>query len=337
MNKSLKLMTSAALLLSSMPLASLPAVQAQESHTSVWVARSVEEILSAMKAGAYGQDKAYEVQWGDTLSSIAEAINIPLADLAAINNIDNVDMIMAGSVLYFDAQNKTLTYAQPQGNVVTVSTDNGQIVDNSMNAQEVYAKVDQKLAEETTAAATAVVEATPEWVAPETTTVNETSSQTAESSSESQASQTEVASETSSESQESITQVETSQAPTTEVTTEPTTEVTTEATTQAPAETTSAEATQGRAVQVEATAYSYNQPELSTMTASGIDLSQNPNVIAVDPSVIPLGSTVYIPGYGTFIAGDTGGAIVGNRIDIHMTDLSAAMAFGRQSLTVYVQ
>lgn len=92
----------------------------------------------------------------------------------------------------------------------------------------------------------------------------------------------------------------------------------------------------GQSVTVQATAYSTNQPELSDTTATGINLKENPNVIAVDPSVIPLGSTVTIPGYGTFIAGDTGSAIQGNRIDIHMTDLNQALSFGRQTLTVQV-
>src|SRR5699024_8040377 len=58
-------------------------------------------------------------------------------------------------------------------------------------------------------------------------------------------------------------------------------------------------APQGKTMVVEATAYSTNQPSLSDYTYTGINLRQNPNVIAVDPSVIPLGSTVYIPGYGT--------------------------------------
>src|SRR5699024_1009523 len=62
----------------------------------------------------------------------------------------------------------------------------------------------------------------------------------------------------------------------------------------------------GYQMTVEATAYSTNQPSLSDYTYSGINLRQNPNVVAVDPSVIPLGSTVIIPGYGTFVAGDTG-------------------------------
>ena len=59
-------------------------------------------------------------------------------------------------------------------------------------------------------------------------------------------------------------------------------------------------------------------------------------MIAVDPSVIPLGSTVYIPGYGEFVAGDTGSAINGNRIDIHMTDLQQALQFGRRSIEVQI-
>ena len=92
----------------------------------------------------------------------------------------------------------------------------------------------------------------------------------------------------------------------------------------------------GQTVTVEATAYSTNQPELSDTTATGINLNENPNVIAVDPSVIPLGSTVYVPGYGTFIAGDTGSAINGNRIDVHMTDLNQALAFGRQTIEVQI-
>lgn len=94
--------------------------------------------------------------------------------------------------------------------------------------------------------------------------------------------------------------------------------------------------TAGYQITVEATAYSTNQPSLSDYTYTGINLRQNPNVIAVDPSVIPLGSTVIVPGYGTYIAGDTGSAIIGNRIDVHITDLDAAWAFGRQGMTVTV-
>lgn len=92
----------------------------------------------------------------------------------------------------------------------------------------------------------------------------------------------------------------------------------------------------GRWMSVEATAYSRNQPVLSNHTFTGIDLRENSRVIAVDPDVIPLGSTIYVPGYGEYIAGDTGGAIIGNRIDIHFESLDSAIQFGRQNIDVQV-
>ena len=58
-------------------------------------------------------------------------------------------------------------------------------------------------------------------------------------------------------------------------------------------------------------------------------------IVAVDPHVIPLGTKLYIPGYGFAIAGDTGGAIVGNRIDLGFNSISDAMQFGRRTVKVY--
>lgn len=77
---------------------------------------------------------------------------------------------------------------------------------------------------------------------------------------------------------------------------------------------------------------------LTGTTATGINLGSNPNakVIAVDPSVIPLGSKVVIPGYGTYIAADTGGSITGNRIDIHFPSKDAALSFGLRTLTINI-
>ena len=92
----------------------------------------------------------------------------------------------------------------------------------------------------------------------------------------------------------------------------------------------------GKEFAAEATAYSYKQPGLSNFTAMGIDLRSNPNVIAVDPSQIPLGTLVEVPGYGIAIAGDTGGDIKGNRIDLHYPEVQQAMDFGRQKITIKV-
>lgn len=57
---------------------------------------------------------------------------------------------------------------------------------------------------------------------------------------------------------------------------------------------------------------------------------------AVDPTVIPLGTKLYVPGYGEAIADDIGGLIQGNRIDLAMDTLDEAFAWGAQRITVYV-
>ena len=117
---------------------------------------------------------------------------------------------------------------------------------------------------------------------------------------------------------------------------------TTEATTQAAQETQTTQAAAASSNQggyyltVEATAYSYNEAGLSNYTADGTNLVSEPNVIAVDPSVIPLGSYVEIPGYGIFRAADTGGAIYGNRIDVHLVNLNDVYNFGRRTITIRV-
>ncbi|WP_186304273.1 3D domain-containing protein, partial [Staphylococcus epidermidis] len=59
-------------------------------------------------------------------------------------------------------------------------------------------------------------------------------------------------------------------------------------------------------------------------------------VIAVDPSVIPLGSKVWVEGYGYAVAGDTGGAIKGNRIDVHVQSKGQASSFGRKQVKVRI-
>ena len=72
----------------------------------------------------------------------------------------------------------------------------------------------------------------------------------------------------------------------------------------------------------------------SGITATG--MAARRGVVAVDPNVIPLGSRLYIPGYGEAIAADTGGAIVGNTIDLCMESYDEAIQFGRRSVEVYV-
>ncbi len=90
----------------------------------------------------------------------------------------------------------------------------------------------------------------------------------------------------------------------------------------------------GKVIHVEATAYSSQEPGLSSYTATGTICRRG--VIAVDPSVIPLGTKVYIPGYGYAVAEDTGGAIVGNKIDVAFDTISECYEFGRQYIKIYI-
>ncbi|WP_243292191.1 3D domain-containing protein [Bacillus sp. FJAT-47783] len=89
---------------------------------------------------------------------------------------------------------------------------------------------------------------------------------------------------------------------------------------------------------VEATAYTAYCKGCSGITATGVDLRANPNqkVIAVDPDVIPLGSKVYVEGYGYATAEDTGGAINGKRIDVFIPSLKEAKRFGRKTVKVKI-
>jgi uncharacterized protein YabE (DUF348 family) len=89
-----------------------------------------------------------------------------------------------------------------------------------------------------------------------------------------------------------------------------------------------------KVVRMEATAYLPGDGDGRGITATGIRAQWG--VVAVDPSRIPLGTRLYIPGYGVAIAADTGGAIAGDRIDLCMEDYSQAIHYGRQMVDVYV-
>jgi 3D (Asp-Asp-Asp) domain-containing protein len=81
-----------------------------------------------------------------------------------------------------------------------------------------------------------------------------------------------------------------------------------------------------RQLTVSATCY-----DLPGRTATGMPVGQG--VVAVDPSVIPLGTRMYVPGYGNGVAADVGGGIKGNTIDLWMTPSQCA-AWGRRTVTI---
>jgi 3D (Asp-Asp-Asp) domain-containing protein len=92
--------------------------------------------------------------------------------------------------------------------------------------------------------------------------------------------------------------------------------------------TTSPPVTGKRQLVVSATCY-----DLSGHTATGMPVGQG--VVAVDPSVIPLGTHMYVPGYGNGVAADVGSGIQGAAIDLWMTPTQCA-AWGRRTVTITI-
>lgn len=89
---------------------------------------------------------------------------------------------------------------------------------------------------------------------------------------------------------------------------------------------------------VEASAFTAQCGGCSGKTAYGIDIKKNPDIklIAVDPKVIPLGTKVWVEGYGIAIAGDTGGSIKGNKIDILVKTKKIAYSWGRKNVVIKI-
>ena len=212
-----------------------------------WVARTTDEVKDEIIHNDEGVQE-YTVKYGDTLSVIAEAMDVSLDALIRVNDIQNANLIYAGTMIKF-------------------SEDKQEVVVKTEEEEHTY-----KVAENKEVVEVKAVEPTP--------------------------------------------QTATSQ------------EVQT--TTTAPA------TTEGYTLTVEATAYSYAEPGLSNYTADGTNLVNDPMVIAVDPRVIPLGTMVEIPGYGVFRAADTGGAIVGNKIDVHFPTVAQTYNFGRRTITIRI-
>lgn len=90
----------------------------------------------------------------------------------------------------------------------------------------------------------------------------------------------------------------------------------------------------GTIISMTATAYTRYDEGCTDYTYRGNYLRRG--LVAVDPAVIPLGTKLYIPGYGNAIADDIGGAIKGNRIDLAMDTLDEAFQFGVRSVDVVI-
>ncbi len=85
-----------------------------------------------------------------------------------------------------------------------------------------------------------------------------------------------------------------------------------------------------------ATAYYSGGGGINGNGITAMGLRARKGIIAVDPRVIPLGTRVFIDGYGVATAGDTGGWIKGNRVDLCFESLEQCFRYGRRTIYVYL-
>ena len=323
-----------------------------------WRSRSIEEVQSSVNEVVASGNQTYTIQWGDTLGTISAATGISVNDLASINQIANPDLIIAGSVLYFDAVNHTLTYTEPNGEEVTVAAEETLVEDTIVedgylieeiaewelegSSEYVAEEEAARLAAEEEAARLVAEEEAARLAAEEEAARLVAEEEAARLVAEEEAARL-VAEEEAARlvaEEEAARLVAEEEAARLAAEEEAARLAAEEAAARLAAEEAAANSTDptvyGTAITVEATAYSRNQAGLGNFTADGTDLRNESNVIAVDPSVIPLGTTVYIPGWGYYRAADTGGAIVGNKIDLHFENVADTYQFGRQSITIYL-
>lgn len=79
-----------------------------------------------------------------------------------------------------------------------------------------------------------------------------------------------------------------------------------------------------------ASAYTYTGHRTATGQTPAVGM------VAVDPSIIPLGTRMYVEGYGYAVAADTGGSIRGDRLDLFMEERSQCLSWGRRTVKVYI-
>jgi len=79
-----------------------------------------------------------------------------------------------------------------------------------------------------------------------------------------------------------------------------------------------------------------NFTRVINMSSTAYDVKVRPGIVAVDPRVIPLGTWLYVEGYGEALAADIGGAIKGNKIDLYFESPSVVNRYGRKPVKVYV-
>lgn len=123
MKNALRTVASAALL-TAVSFNVLPNLTVEAQETNEWTPRTVQEIKADLEAN----NGVYTIQWGDTLSAIARAMNMSLREVMVVNQIDNPDLIQAGSVMQFFADEHVVTFEAEEVAPVAYSTYTGEEV-----------------------------------------------------------------------------------------------------------------------------------------------------------------------------------------------------------------
>jgi len=307
-------------------------------------------ILSAGFVGAASASTSgtYHVEKGDTLWKVAQKHSVSVDELKDANNLTS-NIIYPNQELNV-ATIKEMTHKVQQGNTLwSISQQYGVTVDqikewNGLKSDLIYPGEQLKIQSpngQSQQSSPSVAQAAPEaqqaQAPAEQTQEEQQQAQAEQAQKEQQQAQAEQAQKEQQQAQAEQAQKEQQQAQAEQAQKEQQQAQAEQAQKQQqPAE--SSQQASGKSMTVEATAYTANCAGCSGTTATGVDLKANPNqkVIAVDPSVIPLGSKVYVEGYGEAVAADTGGAIKGNRIDVFVPSEGDAQQFGRKSVKITV-
>ena len=290
-------------------------------------------ILSAGFVGAASASTSgtYEVQKGDTLWKIAQNHNVSVDELKDANNLTST-LIYPNQTLNLSSI-KEIVHTVKRGDTLwSIGQHYGVTVEeikewNGLTSDLVFPgeqfKIKTAQAAQSQTASAPVAKAAPQAQQPQTAQAQQEQAaqeQTQKEQEQAQAAQAQVAQEQAQKEQAAQQQQQQQQ----------------QAAQQQQQQ--SQQQASGKSMTVEATAYTANCAGCSGTTATGVNLKSNPNqrVIAVDPSVIPLGSKVYVEGYGQAVAADTGGAIKGNRIDVFVSSDNAAQDWGRRSVKITV-
>lgn len=111
---------------------------AQADNIFTWTQRSLADVIASVKSSVNAEED-YVVQWGDTLYAIAQALDMTVIDLAALNQIDNPDLILAGSTISFNRVKHTVTI----NNDATYSALTGQPLADAGNQVENLSPITQ--------------------------------------------------------------------------------------------------------------------------------------------------------------------------------------------------